>query len=53
MTTIDTLLAQKRKLIQKKKEVTSDKERDEIEREVARIDAALNLLDKPPPAREA
>jgi|GEM_PF-893186 hypothetical protein len=52
MTTINELLGRKRKLIQKKKETASDEGRDEIEREIARIDEALNLLDNPGPSSE-
>jgi DNA-binding protein H-NS len=46
MTTIAKLLAQKQRLLQRLQENPGPHERDEIERLLAEIDAALNQLDE-------
>jgi len=47
MTTVANLLARKQQLLERLYEVPGPHERDEIERLLAQIDAALNLLDEP------
>ena len=44
-----TLLARKQQLMERLQETPGSHERDEIERLLAQIDAALNLLDEAPP----
>ena len=46
MTTVGTLLAQKQQLLRRLQENPGPHERDEIERLLAQIDAALNQLDE-------
>ena len=46
MTTVGTLLAQKQQLLRRLQENPGPPERDEIERLLAQIDAALNQLDE-------
>ena len=47
MTTVANLLARKQLLLDRLQEDPDPKERDEIERVLAQIETALNLLDKP------
>ena len=46
MTTVGTLLAQKQQLLRRLQENPGPPKRDEIERLLAQIDAALNQLDE-------
>jgi hypothetical protein len=46
MTTIAKLLAQKQRLLERLQENPGPREREEIERLLAEIDAALNQLDE-------
>lgn len=46
MTTLAKLLARKQQLIERLEEGPSSHEREEIERQLAEIDEALNLLDE-------
>jgi len=46
-TTVANLLAQKQELLELLEEGPGPNERDQIEAMLARIDAALNLLDEP------
>jgi len=47
MTTVANLLARKQQLLERLHEGPGPHERDEIERLLARINAALNLIDEP------
>jgi hypothetical protein len=47
MATLANLLARKQQLLERLHEGPGPHERDEIERLLAQIDAALNLLDEP------
>jgi hypothetical protein len=47
MTSIANLLARKQQLLERLHEGQGPHERDEIERLLAQIDTALNLLDEP------
>ncbi len=49
MTTVAYLLAQKQQLLERLPEDPGPHERDEIERLLAQIDSALNLLDETGP----
>ena len=49
MTTIANLLARKQQLLDRLQENPGPNERDEIERVLAQIDTALDLLDKAGP----
>jgi hypothetical protein len=49
MTTLSKLLAQKQELIEQLQEEIGPEERDEIERLLEKIEAALDLLDKAGP----
>ena len=49
MSTAATLLARKQQLTERLQEMPGSHERNEIERLLAQIDAALNLLDGAPP----
>jgi hypothetical protein len=49
MTTAAKLLARKQHLMERLHEQPGRHERDEIERLLAKIDAAMNLLDQAPP----
>jgi hypothetical protein len=49
MSTAATLLARKQQLMERLQEMPGSHERNEIERLLAQIDAALNLLDGAPP----
>jgi hypothetical protein len=49
MTTLGKLLAEKQKLIERLQEEVGPEERDEIERLLENIDAALDSLDKAGP----
>jgi len=50
MTAVANLLARKQLLLDRLQEDPDPKERDEIERVLAQIETALNLLDKTGPA---
>jgi hypothetical protein len=47
MTTLANLLARKQKLLERLQENPGPNERDEIERLIAQIDTALDLLETP------
>jgi hypothetical protein len=47
MTTLANLLARKQKLLERLQENPGPNERDEIERLIAQIDSALDLLEAP------
>jgi hypothetical protein len=47
MTTLANLLARKQKLLERLQENPGDNERDEIERLIAQINTALDLLEAP------
>lgn len=47
MTTLAKLLARKQKLLERLQEAPGPHERDEIERLIAQIDTALDLLEAP------
>jgi hypothetical protein len=49
MTTVANLLARKQQLLQRLQEDPGPQQRDEIERLLAQIDIALNLLDESRP----
>jgi hypothetical protein len=53
MTTAARLLARKQQLMERLHEAPGPDERDEIERLLAKINAALNELDEAPPKRRA
>lgn len=48
MATVAALLMQKQELLQRLQDESSPDERDEIERRLEAINAALNLLDRTP-----
>lgn len=48
MSTAATLLARKQQLMERLRELPGPNERDQIERLLAQIDAALDLLDQAP-----
>ena len=48
-TTVARLLARKQQILERPQENLSPEERDEIERQLAQIDTALNLLDEAGP----
>ena len=51
MTTVARLLARKQRLLERLEEDLGPHEREEIERLLAEIDAALNLLDEAGPSK--
>ena len=50
-TTVARLLARKQQILERPQENLSPEERDEIERQLAQIDTALNLLDEAGPGK--